>query len=58
MTMTWCESAKCSNTRSKRDRSAAVNAAWTSLTDEIIVGHQSLADLLKTQQLQLGWNFW
>jgi hypothetical protein len=50
MTITWCESARCSNTSSQRDRSADVNVARTSLTDEIIVGQQSVADLLKTQQ--------
>jgi hypothetical protein len=50
MTITWCESARYSNTSSQRDRSADVNVARTSLTDEIIVGQQSVADLLKTQQ--------
>jgi hypothetical protein len=58
MTITWCESAKCSNTSSQRDRSADVKVARTSLTDEIIVGQQSVADLLETQQIPCGWNFW
>jgi hypothetical protein len=49
MTITWCESARCSNTSSQRDRSADVKVARTSLTDEIIVGQQSVADLLETQ---------
>jgi hypothetical protein len=58
MTITWCESARCSNTRSKRDRSAEVKGAKTLLTDEIIFGQQSVADLLETQQIPCGWNFW
>jgi hypothetical protein len=28
------------------------------LTDEIIFGQQSVADLLETQQIPCGWNFW
>src|ERR1035437_10841172 len=49
MTITWCESARCSNTSSQRGRSADVKVARTSRTDEIIVGQQSVADLLETQ---------
>jgi hypothetical protein len=58
MTITWCESARGSNTSSQRDRSADIKVAKTSLTDEIIVGQQSVADLLETQQIPCGWNFW
>jgi len=53
MTITWCESAKCSNTRSKRDRSADVKDARPLLTDEIIISQQSVADLLKTQPMRM-----
>src|ERR1017187_5860892 len=49
--------AQCSNTSSQRDRSADVKVARPSLTDEIIVGQQSVADLLETQQIPCGWNF-
>jgi hypothetical protein len=56
MTITWCESARCSNTSSQRDRIADVKVARTSLTNEIIIGQQSVAHLLETQQIPCGWN--
>jgi hypothetical protein len=37
MTINWCESARCSNTRSKRDRRAEARLARTAVTDEIMV---------------------
>jgi hypothetical protein len=58
MTINWCESARCSNTRSRRDRSADTMVARTWLSGEIIVGQESVAELVRTQQISCGWNFW
>jgi hypothetical protein len=58
LTMTWCESARCSHTKSKRERSTDVKVARTLLTDQIIVGQHSVGNLLETQQIPCGSNFW
>ena len=56
-TIIWCESAKCSNTRSKRDRSPDCKFARSPLTDKIIVGQETVAELPGIQPIPGGWNF-
>jgi hypothetical protein len=46
------------HTRAKRAHSADAEVARTWLTDEIIVGQESVAELLGTQQVPCGWNLW
>jgi len=57
MTITWCESARYSNPSSKRDRSPDWKFARSPLTDKIIVGQETVAELPGIQPIPCGWNF-